>query len=115
MTRLPLSQTRWQQAQDSWLRQLRGAVAGGWRVRSLALLALLIGFYLGQNLTSLLLQEAPGGRPMVVLVCVLGIELLVRLRTRWVRQEPPLIWVLVDNLRMGGVYAVVLEAFKLGS
>jgi hypothetical protein len=27
----------------------------------------------------------------------------------------PLPWLVVDNVRMGAVYAVVLEAFKLGS
>jgi hypothetical protein len=29
--------------------------------------------------------------------------------------EPSLAWVLVDNLRMGATYAIVLEAFKVGT
>jgi hypothetical protein len=32
-----------------------------------------------------------------------------------VTDTPSLGWVVVDNLRMGVVFALVLEAFKLGS
>jgi hypothetical protein len=32
-----------------------------------------------------------------------------------VRGTPTLAWMLVDNLRIGLVYAVVLDAFKLGT
>jgi hypothetical protein len=39
----------------------------------------------------------------------------VRLRTHLVREQVPLHWTLIDNLRLGLTYAVVLEAFKLGS
>jgi hypothetical protein len=41
--------------------------------------------------------------------------MVVRLRTRIVQGRPPLGWLVLDNLRIGLVYAVVLEAFKLGS
>ena len=43
------------------------------------------------------------------------VELLIRLRSRVVRDPLPLIWQIVDNLRIGLVYAFVLEAFKVGS
>jgi hypothetical protein len=43
------------------------------------------------------------------------LELIVRLRGRLVRGTPTLAWMLVDNLRIGLVYAVVLDAFKLGT
>jgi len=43
------------------------------------------------------------------------IELMVRLRSRFVADRTPLGWLLLDNLRIGLVYAVVLEAFKLGT
>lgn len=115
MTRLPLRPTRWQMAQAAVSRQLREALGGSWRFRSLALLALLLGFFLSQNVTTYLMVTVPGGRPLVVLSTVLGLELLVRLRTRLAGDQPPLGWVLIDNLRIGAVYAVVLEAFKLGS
>lgn len=95
----------------SLLTQLRS----GWRTGSLTLLALLLGFYGAQNFTGLLLVNLPGGRPAGVLMVVLLFELLVRLRTRLVADTPSLGWVIVDNLRLGATYSLVLEAFKLGT
>ncbi len=92
-----------------------GLLRGNWRHRSAVLLALLVGYYLGGNLSSLLLVKLPGGRPLAVLSLVLALELLVRLRGRWLRAEPGLGWLVADNLRIGFVYAIVLEAFKVGS
>lgn len=46
---------------------------------------------------------------------LLLIELVVRVRTRLVADRPPLPWLLLDNARIGLVYGLVLEAFKLGS
>jgi hypothetical protein len=115
MTPQPMQRTRLQgvlsRIGGSLLRQLRSS----WRAGSFSLLALLGGFYLAQNLTALLIIRLPGGRPLLVLGLVLVIELMVRLRSRLLRGEPPLGWVIADNVRVGAVYAVVLEAFKLGS
>ena len=91
----------------NWLR-------GSWRDRSLALLALLLGIYAGNNLTTYVLFRI-GVRPVVVLGMVVLLELVVRLRSHVVQSRPSLAWVLCDNLRIGLVYAVVLEGFKLGS
>ncbi|MFN5220431.1 MAG: DUF565 domain-containing protein [Cyanobacteriota bacterium] len=117
MSRLPVQRTRLQLLLERSGRVLVGQVRSTWRAGSIALLALLAGYYLGQNVTSRLLL-VPGGRPLVVLVLVVLIELMLRLRTRLLpvdRPEPSLAWVVVDNLRVGAVFAVVLEAFKLGS
>lgn len=95
----------------SLLTQLRDS----WRAASLTLLGLLAGYYLAQNISSLLLIRLQGGRPGAVLAILLLLELLVRLRSRFVRGTPNLGWVVVDNLRIGATYAFVLEAFKLGT
>jgi hypothetical protein len=114
MTRLPLQRTRFDRLQRRLGDQLLGGVRGSWRRRSLSVLALLLGFYGGENVTALWLERV-GQRPVVVLTLTLLLELVVRLRTRFVREQPGLAWVIADNLRLGLVYAVVLEAFKLGS
>jgi hypothetical protein len=93
------------------LTQLRDS----WRAGSLSLLGLLSGYYIAQNLSSLLLIQLNGGRPGAVLAILVLFELLVRLRGRIVSGPPPLGWVIVDNLRIGATYAFVLEAFKLGT
>jgi len=90
-------------------------VRRNWRGGSLALLGLLVGYFLSQNIMAVLVLRVPGGRPVVVLALVLIVELIVRLRSQMVRREPSLAWVIADNLRLGALYAVVLEAFKLGT
>jgi hypothetical protein len=113
---IPPQRTRYAAFERRLGRSLLGQLRRSWRHASLALLSLLIGYFLSQNLISLLLVRVPGGRPAVVLTLVLSMEVLVRLRTRVVRtEETPLLWVILDNLRLGATYAGVLEAFKLGT
>ena len=107
-TRLELAQRR---VGEALLTQVRR----NWRGGSLALLGLLVGYFLSQNLMAVLVLRVPGGRPVVVLALVLIVEVIVRLRSQMVRREPSLAWVIADNLRLGALYAVVLEAFKLGT
>lgn len=106
--------TRYERLQERLGNHVLLSFVGPWRRRSVGLLTLLIGFFLGNNLTSYYLVTI-GQRPLVVLALVALIELMVRLRTH-VTQDPwPLPWLALDNLRIGVVYAVVLEAYKLGS
>lgn len=115
MGRLPLQSTRYNQVQAAVAQTLGAGLGGSWRARSLQMLALLLGFYLGANLTTYIIVRLPGGRPGAVLLVVLLVELVIRLRSRLVRGRTPLAWVLCDNLRIGAVYSVVLEAFKVGT
>ena len=110
-----MQRTRFQRVSQQLGTLLLGLLRGNWRHRSAVLLALLLGFYLGGNLTSYVLLTFPGGRPLLVLTLVLLLELLVRIRGRWLRGEPGLGWLIADNLRIGFVYSIVLEAFKVGT
>ena len=102
MTQPPLQRTRYAALERRVGHALLGQMRRSWRNASLALLSLLLGYFLCQNLITLLLARVPGGRPAVVLSLVLAMEMLVRLRTRWMRgDETPLGWVMVDNLRIG--------------
>ena len=115
MGQLPRPSTRVESVARALAAALFGQLRGSWRRRSALMLALLMGFYAGNNATAYLLWRMPGGRPAMVLTTVLMLELIVRLRGRLVRGTPTLGWMLVDNLRIGLVYAVVLDAFKLGT
>lgn len=114
MTPPPFQATRFERLQRQLADLLFAGLRGSWRRRSLVLLALLVGFYGAQNLTALWLERI-GLRPVVALVVLLLVELVVRLSTRLVAERPALVWLLLDNLRLGLVYGLVLEAFKLGS
>jgi hypothetical protein len=120
MVQLPRQPTRFGRFAASAAVVLSGPFRGSWRRRSALLLGLLLGFYAGGNATGYVLVIFPGGRPGLVLTVVLLLELLVRVRTRALPAAPaagatPFGWMLADNLRIGFVYALVLEAFKLGT
>ncbi len=87
---------------------------GPWKVKSIALLSILFGFYIGSNLTVYYLQKT-GQRTVVVFLMVLLLEVIIRLRNTVKTSKMPLKWVAIDNIRMGSIYAVILEAFKLRS
>ena len=106
-TRLARVQTRLGQ-------RLRTGIAGPWAHRSAVLIALLAGFFLGETTTVHLLSQA-SVRTIVALYLVTFFEMFVRLRSRVDRVPLPLHWQVMDNIRVGFVYSVVLEAFKVGS
>ena len=106
--------TRLSKVQQRLGRRLKPSFTGPWAQRSLVLIALLSGFFLGSNLT-VHLDNAISLRTFSAMIVLAICECLVRLRSR-VEQSPlPFAWHVVDNLRLGLVYAVVLEAFKVGS
>ena len=100
-----IQRTRLAGLQNSWGAVLRRNWSGPWWRRSASLLILLLGFFIGSNLT-VHLANAVGVRTFTALYALMACELLVF----WRRRLP---W--LDNLRLGFVYAIVLEAFKLGS
>ena len=106
-TRLARVQTRVGQ-------RLRLGISGPWAHRSAVLIALLAGFFLGETTTVRLLSQA-SVRTIVALYLVTFFEMFVRLRSRVDRVPLPLHWQVMDNIRVGFVYSVVLEAFKVGS
>ena len=112
---MTLQATRYEQLQRRIGRQLNQTLVGPWRRRSVAVLALLFDFIIGSNVTMIWFQRSGQNRPAAVLVMVIVIELIVRMRSRVHSGPWPLPWLALDNLRIGTVYAVVLEAYKLGS
>tara|TARA_Y100001968_G_scaffold317872_1_gene347401 strand:+ start:1104 stop:1439 length:336 start_codon:yes stop_codon:yes gene_type:complete len=93
---------------------LTTSLIGPWKQRSTGLLSILLGFYIGSNLT-VYFFERTGNRLLIVLLMVFLVESLIRLRTNISLKKAKIIILILDNLRIGSVYAVVLEAFKLGS
>ena len=109
-----MHQTRFNNFQKSFGTSLSSSFLGPWNRRSIGIISLLIGYYLGSNLTVYFLEKV-GQRPFVVIFMVFIIELLVRLRSTVKTDRRPIYWLAIDNVRIGSVYAVVLESFKLGS
>ena len=99
-----IQRTRLAGLQSSWGVLLQRSLSGPWWRRSVSLL-LLFGFFIGSNLPVYIL-DAVELRTYTAFYALIACELMVLGRRR-------LPW--LDNLRLGFVYAVVLEAFKVGS
>ncbi len=108
-----MQKTRLQKFETYLGRNLGGLLTGSWRKRSISIISLLLGFFIGSNVTVYFLEEI-GKRALVVLILVFMIEILIRIRPRNTIKMV-YFWISIDNLRIGITYALILEAFKLGS
>ena len=103
---------------NSFINLLTGFVqqlfVGPWKLRSLSLISLLLGFYIVSTFISYFI-DALNQRIILSLVIYAFIELCIRYRHLIALLKNKLILIFIDNLRIGITYAIVLEAFKLGS
>ena len=101
----------------SFIKEIFGSFSqsflGPWRYRSIGILSLLIGYYLSSTISSYFLVENEH-RVFVVLFLFVLIEIAVRSRSFLYNKNLNALLV-IDNLRIGALYAIILEAFKLGS
>ena len=102
---LSLQRTRLAGLQRRVGNTLSSGLSGPWWKRSFSLISLLFGFFIGSSLT-VHLAESVTYRTFSGLYCLIASEFLVLMRPKWRG---------LDNFRLGFVYAIVLEAFKVGS
>ena len=108
-----LQSTRLQSNLGQANRRLEHWASNPWRRQSLRVIGLLIGFLLGTSITTV--AGALGQMdPVAALVVVIGSELTVRLRRPSKPGErPPVLFQILDMSRIGLLYGLFLEAFKL--
>lgn len=109
----PYQQTRFQERVAQARAGLEGWAGNPWRRLSLLLIVLLISFSLGGavgSLTGTLAQLDPVG----ALICVVAIELAIRARGPLLRRGGDgLVLQLIDMARIGLLYGLLLDGFKL--
>ena len=111
---MSLQRTRFNNIQKKLSDYFFSSWFGPWKRISVGMISLLFGYYLGSTATASFLERI-GNRPLAVLTTIIFIEVFVRLRSTVTSKSWPLHWFAIDNLRIGAEYALVLEAFKLGS
>ena len=92
---------------------LFGFLSDTWRSKSIGLISVLTGYFLFANFITKFISEGKNELIMVPII-ILFIELIIRVRPS---QKSSFfnVWSIVDKVRIGATYAVILEAFKLGS
>tara|TARA_B100000161_G_scaffold213017_1_gene157935 strand:+ start:82 stop:408 length:327 start_codon:yes stop_codon:yes gene_type:complete len=92
---------------------LFGFISDTWRSKSIGLISVLTGYFLFANFLTKFISEGKNELIMVPII-IFFIEIIIRIKPSSSSKFFNL-WSVVDKLRIGAIYAVVLEAFKLGS
>ena len=92
---------------------LFGFLSDTWRSKSISLISVLTGYFLFANFVT---KFIPEGRIELIMVLIITavIEIIIRIKPSSTSKFYNL-WSIIDKLRIGAIYAIVLEAFKLGS
>ncbi|KGG04219.1 hypothetical protein EU99_0567 [Prochlorococcus marinus str. MIT 9321] len=92
---------------------LFGFLSNTWKTKSIALISVLTGYFLFANFLTKFISEGKNELIMVPIIIVF-IEIIIRIKPAE-SSKIYYLWTIVDKLRIGAIYAVILEAFKLGS
>ena len=109
-----MQKTRFREFIDSILIIVNPLITDSWSKRSIMLLSLLSGFYFTNSFVSFLLDKSFNTIFLAVIILLI-MELSIRLLIFSTFSKLSLIIVSINNFRIGSTYALILEAFKLGS
>ena len=90
-----------------------GFLSDTWRSKSISLISVLTGYFFFANFGTKFIREGENELIMVPIIIVFA-EIIVRIKPSS-SSKFHYLWSVFNKVRIGGIYAVVLEAFKLGS
>ena len=90
-----------------------GFLSDTWRSKSIGIISVLTGYFLFANFATKFISEGKNELIMVPIIIVF-IEIIIRIKPSSSSRFYT-VWTVFDKLRIGAIYAIVLEAFKLGS
>ena len=108
-----MQKTKFSKINDQFSNILIGFLSSSWKSKSINIISLLTGYFLFANFITKFITEGRNELIMVPLI-ILIIEIIIRIKPS---SDSSLfnLWSVVDKARIGATYAVILEAFKLGS
>ena len=108
-----MQKTNFSKIFDQFYNLLFGFLSSSWKSKSVNIISVLTGYFLFANFITKFISEGKNELIMVPII-ILIIEFIIRLRPS-TNSNLFNLWSIVDKIRIGGTYAVILEAFKLGS
>ena len=109
-----MQKTKFKKLVDSLLKILHPLISYSWGTRSILILSLLLGFYFTNSLISFLLDKSVNTIILSITILLI-MEILIRSSLIYNLPRMSVIAKSINNLRIGSTYALILEAFKLGS
>ena len=92
---------------------LFGFLSNNWKSKSIGIISVLTGYFLFANFLTKFISEGKNELIMVPLI-ILFIEIIIRIKPASSSKFYDL-WSSIDKIRIGAIYDIILEAFKLGS
>ena len=108
-----MQKTRFSSFYENFNFIILGFLKSSWRDKAINLLSLLFGYFLFANFITKFISEGQNELIMIPLIIFL-IEIIVRAKPSS-NSNIFFVWLIIDKIRIGGIYALILEAFKLGS
>ena len=108
-----MQKTKFSNINDKLNNLLFGFLSSSWKSKSINLITVLSGYFLFANFITKFISEGKNELIMVPII-ILIIELIIRIKPSS-KSKLFYLWSIVDKIRVGATYALILEAFKLGS
>ena len=106
-----MQKTKFKEFIDSLIFIIKPIISDTWSKRSILLLSLLFGFYFTNSMISFLLDKSVNTIVLAIIILLI-MELVIRSYLIPKLTTPVMI---INNIRIGSTYALILEAYKLGS
>ena len=106
-----MQKTKFREFVDSLILIINPIISDSWSKRSLLLLSLLFGFYFTNSFLSFLLDKSVNTIFLAIIILLI-MELVIR---SYLIPKLTIPVMIINNIRIGSTYALILEAYKLGS
>ena len=106
-----MQKTKFREYIDSLIFIINPIISDSWSKRSLLLLSLLFGFYFTNSFLSFLLDKSVNTIFLAIIILLI-MELVIR---SYLIPKLTIPVMIINNIRIGSTYALILEAYKLGS
>ena len=106
-----MQKTKFREFIDSLIFIINPIISDSWSKRSLLLLSVLFGFYFTNSFLSFLLDKSVNTIFLAIII-LLSMELVIR---SYLIPKLTIPVMIINNIRIGSTYALILEAYKLGS
>ena len=106
-----MQKTKFREFIDSLIFIINPIISDSWSKRSLLLLSLLFGFYFTNSFLYILLDKSVNTIFLAIIILLI-MELVIR---SYLIPKLTIPVMIINNIRIGSTYALILEAYKLGS
>ena len=108
-----MQKTKFSRINDQLNNLVFGFISSSWKSKSINIISVLTGYFLFANFVTKFISEGRNELVMVPIIIII-IELIIRIRPS-PKSNLFNFWSIIDKVRIGATYAIILEAFKLGS